>query len=164
MRECDSISYNKMIIHKEKLTKGFAGTYAVKGKYFSFDEFGKVSGRKEFVDFFTDKNNTFHEQGFKNFLNLANNYDQMYSLKRAKLYENLIIIRLKFMPPKEMNLIDVKYTMMDRIASFGGKFGIFTQLTGCSLLGLLSLMMVIWKFLFTFQLNYHRYHFKGFRQ
>ena len=162
--ECDFINYKKLKIRSEKLTKGFNGIYQVTGKYFSFDKTGKVSGRKEFMDFFTDDNNSFHDQGFKNFLNLDYPLYNIYNLKRAKMYENMIIIRLKFMPPKDLYLIDVKYTIMDRIASFGGKFGIFTQLTGCSLLGLLSLMMVIWKFLFTFQRNYHRYYFNGSKQ
>ena len=103
------------------------------------------------MDFLTDKNNSFHDDGFKNVLNSFKTADEFQRMK--EMYKNLIIIRLKFMPPKDMSYIDVKYTLMDRVASFGGKFGIFAQLTGCSLLGLLSLTIVILKLLFSFEQN-----------
>ena len=52
------------------------------------------------------------------------------------------------MPPTEISLIDVKYTTMDRFASFGGNYGIFAEITGCSLLGLLSIVILTYKLLF----------------
>ena len=91
------------------------------------------------MDFLTDKNNSFHDDGFKNVLNSFKTADEFQRMK--EMYKNLIIIRLKFMPPKDMSYIDVKYTLMDRVASFGGKFGIFAQLTGW------SKMVKIWGFL-----------------
>ena len=72
-----------------------------------------------------------------------------------EMYRNLIIIHLKFMPPKDMLLIDVKYTTMDRFANFGGNYGIFAEITGCSLLGLISLTIVTFKLLFSFLQNLH---------
>ena len=51
------------------------------------------------------------------------------------------------MPPTEISLIDVKYTTMDRFASFGGNYGIFAEITGCSLLGLLSIVILTYKLL-----------------
>ena len=54
---------------------------------------------------------------------------------------------MKFLKP-EITLIDLQYSFLDRFAIFGGKFGIFAQLTGSSFLGLLSITIMIMKRLF----------------
>ena len=64
--------------------------------------------------------------------------------QRAKIYKNATIVHLKFMKP-ELELVDVKYTFMDKISNFGGKFGIFAQLTGWSLIGIINLCIVLLK-------------------
>ena len=69
-------------------------------------------------------------------------------LTRAiELFNDAIIVDLNFVLP-EVDYVDVKYTLLDKIANFGGKFGIFAQLTGCSLLGLLNIVMIILKCVF----------------
>ena len=54
---------------------------------------------------------------------------------------------MKFMAPK-VDLIDVKYTPMDKMAMFGGNFGIFVEITGWSLIGFLNLLVIITKIAF----------------
>ena len=60
-------------------------------------------------------------------------------------FRDLIIVRLRFLKPH-----DSKYTITDKFANanFGGIFGIFSQLTGCSLLVLLNLMILLVKVAF----------------
>ena len=48
----------------------------------------------------------------------------------------------------EIDFIDVKYTFMDKLATFGGNFGIFEMVTGWSLFGILNLGLLIFKCLF----------------
>ena len=50
----------------------------------------------------------------------------------------------------EVELVDVKYAPMDKISNFGGKFGIFAQLTGWSLIGIINLCIVLLKCPFIF--------------
>ena len=71
-------------------------------------------------------------------LNYANN-----------LVENSIMIHLKFMKP-EIDFIDVKYSLIDKVATFGGNFGIFEMVTGWSLFGILNITLLIFKCLFRF--------------
>ena len=71
-------------------------------------------------------------------------FNDSYTLKRKKTYDTFIIINLRFMKP-EIDWIDTKYTLMDKFANFGGKFGIFAQLTGCSLLALLNICIIFFK-------------------
>ena len=59
----------------------------------------------------------------------------------------MIVVHLRFLQPK-INIIDVKYTWSDLIAGFGGKFGIFAQITGWSFLGILNLLLAIIKLFF----------------
>ena len=70
-----------------------------------------------------------------------------YKFQRAKIYEYAIIVHLKFMKP-DISEIGVKYTLMDKLALFGGNFGIFETITGWSLLGIINFMFLIVKIVF----------------
>ena len=62
---------------------------------------------------------------------------------------NTIIVKLQYKSSEvEMNRIDVRTTMTDKIANFGGTFGIWAELTGCSLLGMINLLIILFKLLF----------------
>ena len=62
---------------------------------------------------------------------------------------NTIIVRLTYESPEvEMNKLEVRTTTTDKIANFGGTFGIWAELTGCSLLGLINLLIISCKLLF----------------
>ena len=64
------------------------------------------------------------------------------------MMENTIIVRLLYKRSEvEMDKLDVRTTMTDKIANFGGTFGIWGELTGCSLLGMLNLLVIIIKVL-----------------
>ena len=57
---------------------------------------------------------------------------------------NIIIVRLRYKNSEvEMTKLDVRTTATDKIANFGGTFGIWAELTGCSLLGLINLICII---------------------
>ena len=62
---------------------------------------------------------------------------------------NTIIVRLQYKSSEvEMNKLDVRTTINDKIASFGGTYGIWAELTGCSLLGIINLLIISFKLLF----------------
>ena len=61
---------------------------------------------------------------------------------------NTIIVKLHYKSSEiEMNKLDVRTTMTDKIANFGGTFGIWAELTGCSLLGMINLIIISFKLL-----------------
>ena len=65
------------------------------------------------------------------------------------LMSNIIIVRLKYKSSEiEMNKLDVRTTTTGKIANFGGTFGIWAELTVCSLLGLINLIILSFKLLF----------------
>ena len=62
---------------------------------------------------------------------------------------NIIIVRLTYESPEvQMNKLEVRTTTTDKIANFGGTYGIWAELTGCSLLGLINLLIISFKLLF----------------
>ena len=104
-------------------------------------------GEAAFTDFFYDENATFLDKGYYNLNDYISNAKGSTRYQRAKMYQNAIIVHMKFMAP-EVDLVDVKYTLMDKIAIFGGNFGIFVEITGWSLLGFLNLILLMLKIAF----------------
>ena len=64
-----------------------------------------------------------------------------------KIFEDLVIVHFRFLKP-EINIISPKYTTSDTFANFGGIFGIFAEITGCSFLGLLNILILVLKIIF----------------
>ena len=67
---------------------------------------------------------------------------------RSKMVNDMIIVHLTVLKP-EVDIIDVKYTTADQFAKFGGNFGIFAQITGCSFLVLLNIFILMFKLPFS---------------
>ena len=57
------------------------------------------------------------------------------------LMANIIIVKLQYISSEvEMDKLEVRTTITDKIANFGGTYGIWAELTGCSLLGMINLL------------------------
>ena len=64
-------------------------------------------------------------------------------------FNNTIIVRLKYKSSEiEFTKLDVRTIMTDKIANFGGTFGIWAELTGVPLLGMINLLIISFKLLF----------------
>ena len=74
-------------------------------------------------------------------------YDTFSKGNILKIFDDLIIVHFRFMKP-EINIIRPKYTTSDTFANFGGIFGIFAEITGCSFLGLLNILILVPKIIF----------------
>ena len=62
------------------------------------------------------------------------------------LMKNMIIVRFVYDSSKvEVETRDVRTTFSDKIANLGGTYGIWAELTGCSLLGIIHLLIIIFK-------------------
>ena len=68
-------------------------------------------------------------------------------LKRAiDFFNNAIILKLRYKSSEiEFTKLDVRTTTTDKIANFGGTFGIWAEFTGVSLLGLINLLIISFK-------------------
>ena len=107
-----------------------------------------MKGPVEIGEFFMDENNTFYDKGLKEAANaLIQSKTTPFELTLARRYSTLTVINLRFLQPN-FNWVDTKYTLMDKLAGFGGNFGIFAEITGCSLLALLNIIIIIFKSLF----------------
>ena len=95
---------------------------------------GECSGLQAICHYLQDKNHTLHDK---------------YSPKRdsdedlQKKFEGMIIVNIVF-PTSEADLtvLDVRYTLIDKITSLGGSFGLFTQFTGCSIIAVIHLVIL----------------------
>ena len=64
-------------------------------------------------------------------------------------FSDLIIVHLEYVSPEvPTKILDARMSLYDCIAALGGTFGIFTQLTGCSLITLLHLIVLFAKALY----------------
>ena len=137
----------------------------VEGTYLSWDIIANkiTDGNKAFMDFISDKNGTFTNNSIKDAFNNFSksdptNSDALPFMDRLnEKYKDMIVIHLKYMKP-EMYKIDVWYTILDKFANFGGNFGIFAEITGCSFLGILNVCILVLKISFSWFLNKIRKH------
>ena len=143
-RGCDFMSYDKVITHSERDDWG--------SKYFEIDYHSKkMSGSPIFVDYFADENATFYDQGVLNSQNiLLRAFEKVNTFEdkvKPSIYQDMVIVHLKFFQP-DIDIVTPKYSLMDKIANFGGNFGLFESITGGSLLGIINLCILLFKLLF----------------
>ena len=148
--ECDYIKYSKVITKQKKIQQNGMGEYF---NLFSGSKWAKENckGQRVFCDYFQDNNYTLIDKGIRNSFESIPDYrlrTKDFFASNFVKYNDLIIIHLKIMQPN-VNVIDVRYTVSDKIAKFGSNFGIFAQITGCSLLAILNLIVIFFKCLFT---------------
>ena len=63
----------------------------------------------------------------------------------------LIVVNIIFASPKvDLVIFDARYTLIDKITSLGGSFGLFTQFTGCSIIAVIHLTILTMKHMFAF--------------
>ena len=157
---CDFLKFRKELIRKEEISNfekfiefGTLRYVSIQGKYFNcMSNFLKgCNGIDAIYDFFGNPNNSMEDKGAENLYDSwsrTGNVGGYFLNNRLVNVKNLVIVHLNFMKP-EIDYIDLKYTLLDKVANFGGKFGIFAQLTGCSLLAILNILLVIFKCFFS---------------
>ena len=111
----------------------------------------KCDGQKVFCDFFLPDdatNGTLIDRGLENAYNSMTSSWTKFIHARSQMVEDMVIVHLTVLKP-EINVIDVKYTLIDKLANFGGNYGIFAEITGCSFLVLLNVLILLFKLPFS---------------
>ena len=110
--------------------------------YFFHRSSWKCSGSKSLCDYLMDTNHTLMEASLK---------DPMIwniSKQAEHMNKNMIIVHLEFPSSKvDMTILESRFTWSDQIATFGGIFGIWAELTGFSFLGIINLFFIVIKLL-----------------
>ena len=136
--ECNFMEFHRRIVKDEKLINENGDWYC--SKYICYQYDGKIIGKRPFLEYFLNQNNEMKD------------LDPKIKHKRTKISninKNMIIVHLKYQSSKvDMTVIDTRYTLSDKIAKFGGTFGIWAELTGFSLLGIINVIIIIFKMLY----------------
>ena len=138
-KDCDYFKYSLELKSDEKIfdRDAYGGKYA---KIYA----GSCYGFKVFCDYILDTNFTLKERYSMEYIGTETN-------DWLKQYGGMIVVNLRFSNPEaEMTVLEARYTLMDKIASLGGSFGIFTQLTGCTVLAFTHLFLTLIKELFQY--------------
>ena len=102
-------------------------------------------------DYIKDENNTFLDSEIKRTIwpptPKTAREGEFTIFKRVKsMMKNMIIVKLQYKAPQvEMTVLDARSSLSDKIAKLGGTFGIWVQLTGCTLLVLINLILMLFK-------------------
>ena len=59
--------------------------------------------------------------------------------------ERIVIVHVRFQAPR-MHFVELRHSVWDKFANFGGNFGIFAEITGCTFLGILNCIILLLKF------------------
>lgn len=107
--------------------------------------------RKDLCDYLMDINGTIDPLSW---------YEILTNKKHQKKYArknvgNLIILHIDFDAPEvEMNVMDLRYSLYDRIASLGGTIGLCEQITGASFLTIIHLIVLVTKAIFNHYIHF----------
>ena len=113
----------------------------------------ECKGESIFCDYFWPaKESAFIDNGSKNAFNAivdATTKDSSRTFDQAhvKQANDLVIVHYRILEP-EIKVVDAKFSFQDKIANFGGKFGVFAQVTGCSFLGIINFLILCYKLIF----------------
>lgn len=126
---CDYTLFQKKMIKSNKLTIG------------------------EVSDFVTENyallmNATHKDPALFNFLRSISNSESKSYEEWAQMqfeHSSLIVVHLRIAKP-EIDIVDVTYSVWDKFANFGGNFGIFAEITGASLLGMMNFIILLLKY------------------
>ena len=156
LTECDYLRFEKKISEFKPLSyykDGITGRKVFVNSIYNCNEYHKpCTGQEALIDYVMDPKDIIVEKGFKNYFYIMRKNENFTLYRAKKFVENAIIIHFKFLKP-EIDFIDVKYSFMDKLATFGGNFGIFEMVTGWSLFGILNLILMISKLFFGFNHN-----------
>ena len=131
--DCEYLQYRYTITNTEKITMNWETKY-------DYDKQGLVDicyGTKTLCEYIENKNNT------QNF----NDKDTKWMIDHKKERSSGLIIVNLIYPTSTADLVvlDARYTLIDKISSLGGSFGLFTQFTGCSIIAIIHLTILTFK-------------------
>ena len=113
------------------------------------------SGSEIFCEYIRDDNNTMSDRLLKQalwpakYIKFGKRTETTFLDSAKTFFNNTIVVRLRYKSSEvEFTKLDVRTTTTDKIANFGGTFGIWAELTGCSLLGMINLLIISFKLLF----------------
>ena len=144
-KDCEYMKYHIKLYKEEKLIpEAFYGSRFFKCKT-KYGDYFNCTG--EFYDILLDNNNTFQEEFlYQHSEKIGNSHFLRSNIAMRKHRNQLIIINLHFVTPEvEVKLLTAKYTVIDKIAGFGGTFGLLTQFTGCSILAIIHMIVLFFK-------------------
>ena len=137
VKECDYTTYEAIITKENKMDRFKIAGYIT----------GECNGPSFFCSFLLPGNGTkLLDQGLVNAYNGLNS--DGFNESRLKMLKKIVIIHLRILKPN-VQLIDAKYSISDKFANFGGNFGIFAEITGCSFLGILNFFIILFKLIFS---------------
>ena len=161
IKECDRVKYRRTLLEKTKLDllkkDGYSGHcnqyICIKPESASSSAFS-CSGSETLCEYIKDLNNTLSPRFLKQVLwpadySSGRRINSTFFKMAQTFFSNTIIVRLRYKSSEiEFTKLDVRTTMTDKIANFGGTFGIWAELTGASLLGMINLLIISFKLLF----------------
>ena len=121
--DCQYIRYKMIDVTEKKLSH-----------YVTFSSSkGTCMGMKALCHYLNDKNHTLDDKYS------PKAYAQAYKEK----FHGMIIVNVVF-PSFEVDLtiMDARYSLIDKVTSLGGSFGLFTQFTGCSIIAVIHLTIL----------------------
>ena len=94
-------------------------------------------------EFAIDKNETFLDSWLKNITWPTDDGETTNFKQIRTLTKNMMIVKLKINSPTvPITVLDARSTLSDKIAKLGGIYGLWVQLTGCTLLVLVNVFVV----------------------
>ena len=141
----DECQYLRYISRLKRIENIAADEIDYEGKYMALDidprdDSYECNGKKLLCQYLEDRNFT-----------LDDRYQEKSKDDMVKKYNGLIVVNVVFPFSKvDLTVLDARYTPIDKITSLGGSIGLLTQFTGCSVIAVIHLIILIVKEVFAF--------------
>ena len=149
MKECDYTIYETILTNEKSLLLEYSRDSDGNTRLFETHTIGGDSdctGDTIFCEYFWPNSTRFFDDGLdQSFLSMNGN---RYKFQRSYMASDLVIIHWRILKP-QINVVDAKYSLLDKFANFGGNFGIFAEITGCSFLGMMNFIILVFKLIFS---------------
>ena len=141
---CEFMMYRKTMVKEKEFTG--------ESLFFETDNF-KNCPKKELCEYLSNVNGTIDPLTWYERMLLKQGYNDWVDMKEQaeKNFNDLIIVHVNFDAPEaEINILDLRYSFYDKLASLGGTIGLAEQITGASFLTLIHLIVLIIKAIFNY--------------
>ena len=148
-QECDVFGRTCFFATMRNLSESSEDLCPTCKKACDYTEYSKIlmdNGDLEAVKYYLFNKASLNHTYFERFHELIMGKSEVLQGKHLDMnwINQIVVVHVRFLAP-DVYSVELRHSVWDKFANFGGNFGIFAEITGCSFLGILNCAILILK-------------------